>query len=428
MPDTKLDPTDVKSRVTEAQAKATKANDEGRDLTADERTFITAAVTDAKALKAQEASAASDRELMADAERFAKGIFDTTGHLPATKTGSFGDRFVEGLGDYLKGLTPGGTGTIGEKTRVHSPAVKFAGLADLFGRKDILSSGDGGPVSALVPPDFRGLLDAGVHERPLTVADLVTRGRTTSDAISYARVSSVTNNAAAVAEASGTSAGDASGDVSGTKPESDIVTEAVTDTVKTIAHWIAMTKRALSDVAQVATMADGFLRYGLEEQLEDQILSGDGTGENFEGILTVSGTQAQAFDTDIFVTVRKAITKARKNGRARNISVLVSVEDEEAIDLLRDGNDRFFGNGPFGIGPATLWGRRLVATEALSVGQAIVGDFTWATLWDREDIGVMLFDQHADFAIRNLVAMLAEMRAGFGVIRPSAFVITDTAA
>ena len=31
-------------------------------------------------------------------------------------------------------------------------------------------------------------------------------------------------------------------------------------------------------------------------------------------------------------------------------------------------------------------------------------------------------DSHADFFTRNLVAVLAEMRAGFAVFRPSAFV------
>ena len=30
-------------------------------------------------------------------------------------------------------------------------------------------------------------------------------------------------------------------------------------------------------------------------------------------------------------------------------------------------------------------------------------------------------DSHMDFFIRNLVAILAEMRAAFGVIQPSAF-------
>lgn len=419
--------TQAGEKIAAAKAIAEKAESESRDFTADERGQVKTLTDEARDLMAKGKEADGDAELKTGIGELAKELFANAGITPAGKGGSFGDRAAAGLADYLKALNPSG-GHLGKNTRVQSPAIQFAGLKDLYGRKDILTGSESDRGGALLTPDFRGLLDAGVHERPLTIRDLVTAGRTTTDTVSYARVASVTNAAAPVPEATGTSGGDASGDVAGTKPESDIVLEQVEDTVKTIAHWIPMTRRALSDAAQVATLAESFLRYGLEEELEDQMLSGAGTGENFEGIFEVDGTQSQAFDTDIFVTARKAITKAKKNGRARNITIVVSLEDEENIDLLRDGNDRFFGNGPFNLGPATLWGRRIVASEALDEGTAIIGDFSWATLWDREDAGVMLSDSHADFFVRNLVAMLAELRAGFGVIRPSAFVITDLAA
>jgi hypothetical protein len=37
-------------------------------------------------------------------------------------------------------------------------------------------------------------------------------------------------------------------------------------------------------------------------------------------------------------------------------------------------------------------------------------------------------DSHADFFIRNMVAILAEERIAFGVTRPTAFVDTDVRA
>jgi HK97 family phage major capsid protein len=51
-----------------------------------------------------------------------------------------------------------------------------------------------------------------------------------------------------------------------------------------------------------------------------------------------------------------------------------------------------------------------------------------AVLWDREQAAVQVSDSHADFFVRNLVAILAEMRAAFGVIRPKAFVVIDLTA
>ena len=51
------------------------------------------------------------------------------------------------------------------------------------------------------------------------------------------------------------------------------------------------------------------MELGLAAALEDQVLNGSGFGENLTGIGNVSGAQAQAFTTDLFVTARKAITK-----------------------------------------------------------------------------------------------------------------------
>jgi hypothetical protein len=46
-------------------------------------------------------------------------------------------------------------------------------------------------------------------------------------------------------------------------------------------------------------------------------------------------------------------------------------------------------------------------------------------LWDRERSTIQVSDSHSDFFIRNMVAILAEMRAAFGLRRPSAFVLID---
>ena len=76
----------------------------------------------------------------------------------------------------------------------------------------------------------------------------------------------------------------------------------------------------------------------------------------------------------------------------------------------------------------TLWGLPRVECEAVPAGTGIVGNFRMAVLWDREASSIMASDSHADFFIRNLVAILAEMRAAFGIIRPSAFVVIDLTA
>lgn len=311
------------------------------------------------------------------------------------------------------------------KTAINSPRIE---VKSLLGERSIdaalktLITGagatSGGP---LVIPDFQPIVDQR-FQRPLTIRDIVTNGQTGSDSLEYVRVTSVTNNAAPVAEATATSGS------SGTKPESAMAMERVSESVKTIAHWIPATNRALADAPQLRTLIDNFLRYGLEEELEDQMLTGNGSGENFTGILNVSGTTAQAFDTNILTTTRKARTKVRTVGRATPTAWVMHPTDWESIDLLQDNEARYYYGGPANLGQPRLWGLPVVESEGMTVGTAVVADWRMAILWDRLQTAISMSNAHADFFIRNLVAILAEMRAAFGVIRPSAFVIADLTA
>ena len=106
----------------------------------------------------------------------------------------------------------------------------------------------------------------------------------------------------------------------------------------------------------------------------------------------------------------------------------MSPADVEVVDLAQDANDRYYGAGPFAMGPRTLWGLPIVESEEIADGTALLGDFSKAVLWDREQTTVTMTDSHADFFIRNLVAILAEERVAFAVTRPKAFVSVDIAA
>ena len=420
-----------------ARAIAAKAEEERREFTEDERGQVTAYVEKARnahnALKALEGDASLVEEinaLGAPVGKLAKSV--DPGQARDRK--SLGDKFAAdpNFKSWLSSVAP--NGHVPETAKgLNSPAVAFDSKALITGVSDT-------SAGALVRNDYIGLqVGLELFQRELTIRDLITVGQTDSDAIDYVRVVSTTNNAAPVAEAQSTATiGDGTGGtvtaaVGGLKPESGLTLEKVSTTVKTIAHWLPATKRALSDAAQIRTLIDGFLRYGLEEELEDQIVSGDGTGENFEGILTVSGTQTQAWDTNLLVTTRKARTKVRTVGRARPTAFVFNPADNERIDLLRTeeggaNTGSFMFGSPAGMQVQTLWGLPRIESEAVPAGTGLVGDFRRAVLWDREQAAIQVSDSHADFFVRNLVAILAEMRAGFGVIQPSAFVEIDLTA
>lgn len=432
---------ELKHHLTSAREIAAKAETEDRDFSEEERGQVNEHMAKAKEAKAGLERLKADgamRQALAD---LGEGVeLNEKSGEKRTPSGlvvpdgkkSLGEMFTESQ-EYAGLMAQAPRGGFGAKSRVQSLPVGYKSL--VTGASD--TSGGG-----FVTNDMRGLqvgLDS--FQRPLRLRDVVSNGTTGSDTIEYVRVTSTTNNAAPVAEATSSAAPTSGGTAGplvnatggGYKPESGLTVAKVTTPVRTIAHWIPITKRALSDAAQIRTLIDSFLRYGLEEELEDQMISGDGTGENFEGLANVSGVQAQAWDTtgtgsdmQRLRTLRMAKTKVFTVGRSVPNAYLLNPADVESVDLSVNGNADFYFGGPSGAGTATaLWGLPVIQTEAVPAGTGYVGDFRKSMLWDREQASITVTDSHADFFVRNLVAILSEMRAAFGVIQPSAFVEID---
>lgn len=423
----------MREALAPAKAIADAAERENRQLTETEQKTIVDAVAAAEPFKKQLAAVDADRATRKSLADLEAGLgvdlsergatdFDGIGDLLVPGRKSLGELFYESA-QFKRMMSQFPQGRIGEKMRVQSDPV---GFSDLFGRKALITGSSDTSAGALVVNDFNGLqVGLGAFQRPLTLRDLVTNGTTTSDTVEYVRVTSVTNAAAPVPESTTTADPGAMTVANGVKPESALALQKITENVKTIAHWLPATKRALSDAGQVRTLIDTFLRYGLEEELEDQMMNGDGTGENFTGINNVSGTQAQAYTTDLLTTTRQARTKVRTVGRSIPTAYVFNPADWEAIDLLQNNEGNYYFGGPRQIQQPTLWGLPVVECEAVPVGQGYVGDWRKAVLWDREQASITVSDSHANFFIRNLVAFLGEMRAAFGILQPNAFVEID---
>jgi HK97 family phage major capsid protein len=307
---------------------------------------------------------------------------------------------------------------VGRQT-IQSPRVEVKSFFPNYLRA-LVTSGSDTSGGAFITPDFKPIVDQ-FYQRPLTIRDLVSQGQTGSDQIEYVRITGVTNNAAGVGEAQNTTFGD----TSGRKPESAIEFERVVENVKTIAHWIPATTRALQDAPQLRSYIDAFLRYGIEEEVEDQMVNGTG-GDDFTGIFETPDIQNQDFVTDILTTTRKARTLVRVNGRTAATAFVLNPNDWEIIDLSKDGNERYYFGGPLAMGQKTLWGLPVIESEALPEGTGLVANFKMAVLWDRLQSAISVSNSHNDFFVRNLVAILCEYRAAFGVIRPQAFVRIET--
>lgn len=422
-----------KKALMNARAIAAKAEEENRDFTGDEREQVRKFMEEAGTLKKQIKEAEGDAALRKELEALGADIDLNTddgqpGQQPAGRPGrgkSIGQQFVESRSwvDWMKQVAPGGR--IPDSTRgLVSPPVQFKSLMRDLRAKTLVTGDDDESAGAFVVPDYTGIYEP-LGRYPLTVRDLISVRTTTSDLVHFVRQTAKVTEAEVVPEANVTTYSGATGEVSGEKPEGAIEFEAVTTPVKTIAVWIPATKRALSDAAQLRGIIDDELRADLDEELEDQIINGDGTGDDFTGILSTSGLLTFAWDTDLLTTIRKARTYLQVAGRSRATAMLVHPYDAETMDLLQDDQGRFYFQGPAQGGVQTVWRVPIVESETMTQGTGLMGDFRKAVLWDREEASITVSDSHSDFFIRNMIAILAELRAAFGVIRPTAFCEVD---
>lgn len=251
----------------------------------------------------------------------------------------------------------------------------------------------------------------------LRIRDLLMPGGTTSNSVEYRRQLARTNNAAIAAETT-------------LKPESNYTWEAADAKVKTIAHWVAVSKQAMGDAAQLESEIDGELRYGLDLVEDAQLLAGDGVGENFEGLITAATAYSGAAEAKI--TAPSLIDKLRVALLEASLAlypadgIVLNPEDWMVVETQKDADNRYIFANPTGIAGPVLWGRNVVPTLSMSVDKFLVGAFRMAAqIYDREETEVTISSEDRDNFVKNMLTVLAEKRLALAIKRPQALIYGD---
>ena len=335
---------------------------------------------------------------------------------------SFGERFTKS--DNYSGFAKAYPTGIPAQANVSIDPVKVGSLAEYeHSRKagTLTTSG-----VAHLPPEQRPLLDT-IDRAPLSLYDLVAKGSIGTTSLEYLQIIAVERNAALIGENTGNPATDT------LKPISDFATQLADAKVFGYADGYEVTNQLLKDSPALATFLNGEFRYSLPLLIQNYLLNGTGLNGQPRGLLNTTGVQAQDYtaSTASAMPLVKAVRRAKLklNNIGANIqAVLINPEDDAEIDLMQDGEDRFYGPGPFASGTPTLWGVPRVLSQHIDPGTAILGDFRQMALLDYEGLSVNAFNQHKDFAQRNLTYVRAELRAAQVIWRPNRFVvITDGA-
>lgn len=255
-------------------------------------------------------------------------------------------------------------------------------------------------------------------KRMLRVEDLIPHAPTDSNLIEYAKENVYTNLAGPQFFSPTTYEGI-------TKPESNITFTLASAAVSTYAHWIGASRQVLGDSKALQSYINTMLLYGLRLAIEDAILNGDGTGGAPTGLMTnataYAGSGAVSADTQLD-SLRRAIAQLQ-TANYEPSGIVVNPIDWMKIELVKDTAGKYIFGDPSEPGPKSIWGIPVAASNSIAATRFLVGDFDQAAMvFDREEALIRVAEQHSDWFVRNLVAILCERRLALAVLRPLALV------
>ena len=246
--------------------------------------------------------------------------------------------------------------------------------------------------------------------RPVQVLDVFPADRTDLFEIPSMEETTRTQAAAELAE-------------DGTYAEDAFVYTRRASAVRKIGSQIPVTDEQLDDVPGMRALLDNRLTFGLRARLDQQIMVGDGTPPNLQGLFTASGIQTQAKGADPAANaIFKAITLVRVTGRASPTHVFMHGTDYQNIRLAQNAQGDYQFGPPSDAGENRIWGLPIIQTEALTAGNAVVGsvDPQWVQIWYRKDVEVQVGYINTQFKIGEKT-LRADLRAAFWIGRGAAF-------
>ncbi len=202
------------------------------------------------------------------------------------------------------------------------------------------------------------------------------------------------------------------------KAETDLPAKLDRAEVATIAHWVPASLQVLEDNVGLEGQIAQVLGISLRQKLEHELLVGAGGEGKIKGL--VSHAQAFAATGDAPADrVGQAVTDLESAGWTASVIVL-NPGDWFTITSERDADGQYILGSPRDPSPPSLWGRAVVLNPSMPVGSALVFDASQVALLDRKQVSVEASRHDNGNFRRNMVTILAELRAGLAVYAPSA--------
>lgn len=253
--------------------------------------------------------------------------------------------------------------------------------------------------------------------RVFTIEDLLTKIPTSAPSIDWVRENVFTNAAAEVAEGV-------------IKPQSSITFSPGTMPITTVAHWIKISRQLAKDNAALAAYINRRMIYGVNLRVENQLLIGNGTAPNINGLLNAGNFTAHGYTAATLTAAGLVNNRFDLIGAAMGDAaladypadvVILNTGDWWKLRLSKDSQGRYLLGDPGSAAVPQLFGASVVASNAMPAGKVWVGSLAQAaTLWIREGVVVEMSDSDENNFQLNLITIRAERRLALTVEKPAA--------
>lgn len=260
-----------------------------------------------------------------------------------------------------------------------------------------------------------------IASRRIRLFDLIPQAIATSDKVSWVYQANKDGSAGQTAEGA-------------VKNQIDFDIIEVEETIKKTTAYIKVSKEMLDDISFMRNEINNELMREVLKAVESQVYSGDGTGQNLNGIKTTAtafaaGSFANTVDNANKVDVlRAAVNQIAIAEQDFPTAILMHPSDLTSLLFEKvDSTDKRYIMALQEIASnRTLDGIPIITTTLVTVDDYLIGDFNMATLYVKENMTISVGFENDDFT-RNLVTILAEWR-GLVVVKNndrSAFVEGD---
>ena len=248
--------------------------------------------------------------------------------------------------------------------------------------------------------------------RPVTLSDLIAWGSMQGNHVDWIEQTSKAGGAATRLEGATMAQGD--------RGYTELSVKA-----KIMSEFMKITNESLRDVDFLTSEINDELLGDLRILVDDQLLSGDGTGANVLGLIP----QATAFSNAGFATTKGVILPNEADvlrvainqiivgtsGRAFPSAVLMHPTDVAKIDLMKIADGRYIEVPYMSNDQLTVVRVPIVQNTGITQGTYLVGDFMKAKAFIRDALTIRVWDSNEDDPLFNRSTVTANVRLAFRV-------------